>query len=354
METSDLVVEVGNRFGPEAMEGLRLYNRLNENPRPAREVETMWPRWFTENPFGSGMFSVARAGGRVVGFNTFIAAEMRLGGRVLRGGKGEFFAVEPEFRKAVDPGTKTALPFALFSGLLRRAREFGMEAVFMVTNPAASLVNLWLGAKPMKLDYVEYITFFRRPRRALHPNPVRNFVLGLGAVGYTSTRRVMASYSAGSAGQVEPFESFEQVPLSPAEGVNLLINESPGMLAHRFAGHRYWKYLVREPGRPPAAFVFTRFPDDVQLAWWSAVDVGPESFAHLLRQVGERARRDGASNLRVNLPADAAPPGWELARWGFFQRPLQQTVFLYSADPELMAARTALPWRFTNAHVGFY
>lgn len=349
--TPDLVVEIGNQFGPEVMDGLRLYNGLIEDRRPASEVETSWPRWFIANPFGPGLFAVARADGRVVGFCSLIAAEMRIGHRAVRGAKAEFLVVEPEFRKVVDPATRLPLPNALFSGLLRHAHEFGIEAVFSVPSRPALLLHLQAGAKPMKLEFVEYVSFFRRPAKTLDPNPIRDLVLGLGAVGYTTARRALAR-AGRHANLVELFEDFEDVALAPDEGVNLLVNDSPAMLAHRFAGDRHWRYLIREPGDHVAAFVFTRYPDDVRLAWWSSLDVDADAFASLLRQVGQRARRDGASNLRVNLPANAVPPGWELPRWGFVRRPASYTVFVYSADPELMAARTALPWRFTNAHVG--
>lgn len=355
MASAQVQIHVSDEITPDCLAGLRVYAELTQGSCPPSLIER-WLYWYRDNPFGPGLFALAKDGQRVVGVYTLIPIEMWLDGRVVRGAKGEAFGVVPEFRTAVDGQTGVPLPLALIGRLNRAAWDRRVECIVAVSNRAASACHRLCGARLIECPAYAYYTFFQPPRL---PGP-ENRLWRLG--------RSYAAWAASSAlrlaGRCRParlaaqqFQLVSRIQSTPEDnGHDMLLRPSSRMFDFRFPPERHLIYRMVGDGAEPAYLVFTR-PEkgaEVGLRHWSRLTVAPESLAEVLRDVLARCRAAGAASLRMVFPeteASGLPP---LGALGFLRRKEPRDFYLYiSADSDQHQKRT-WQWRLTNAHVGFF
>jgi len=152
-------VEIGDEVTQDVHAGLRLYADATHRSDSARVQE--WLYWLNQNPFGKGVYAVAKHGDDVVGFYALIPVEMRLGDRAMRGAKGEFFAVAPAFRNALVGQRALRVPYALSCELHGAAAGFGIDCIALVATGAAAICHAISGAKTMTYEVDEYRLLFR-------------------------------------------------------------------------------------------------------------------------------------------------------------------------------------------------
>lgn len=349
-------VEITGSDAPGVMDGLRLYRAQTGSAAPDETLRGDWLRWIQGAPSARGACAIARDGERVVGFYALLPTEMYLGGSPVPGAKGEFYAVDPGYRRARAAEGGMPVPFALVALLKRRAPELGIQASFGKTTKGA-FVTMATGARPVEFEHVDYLSLFRpaglgRGRGAA--------LRELGAVAATTLLRGAGAARGaleGAAGAVRQVDAFAPGDVRDAGGRNHLVNPAARALDLRFPADRYAKYVVEGADGRPAHFVFSRprAGGMAQLMDWATLRVPPAVLRALLRRVARDCRRAGAAALHLPIPAAEDDPALGLAGAGFLRaRRGKSVVYVTCATPELARARDEGPWRFTNAHASYY
>ena len=175
MKSRPVTIDIIDEVTSDAVSGLELYANLALGSGSS-DLTEQWLYWFRNNPFGKGLFALAKHRDRVVGIYTLIPVEMRLSGRPAKGAKAEFLAVAPDHRAATVGDVR--LSHALVSELHRRSADWGIEGIFAVVGKTAVRSMLFGGAKPVSYDCREYRTFFARPKTNRYRHRLLNFCVG--------------------------------------------------------------------------------------------------------------------------------------------------------------------------------
>jgi hypothetical protein len=352
-----LQIETVDEPNEDVIRGMLLYRELSGGPATDAIVRQRWPYWFTENPFASGVCSVAKAGGEVVGLSTMIPVRMRFGERGVIGAKGEFVCVRPEFRRAIDTDTGQAAPIALVARTKRRVAERGMAANFSVPTEGAMTVTRLTGGRPLDVAATRYLTRFVTLRGATAKDRLRQ--LGVGLV--EAPRRLRKWGGLDPSVTIEPIDRFEDAELpDPAAGHHLIDPEAT-MLNFRFPSQYYLKWRVRrdsvlvghvvltQPGARPGGGP-GRIVEVMHWAYWP----------------GEAAALRTALAQSINAAAKAKARGWrielaspdaealQLTALGLRGRASRPNLALTTQDSGILQAAQNERWRLTASHRGFY
>jgi hypothetical protein len=339
-------------------EGVRLYGRLTGELSRYRPEEQLrdWLSWFTDNPFGEGPFAVAKANDRVVGFYSYIPLEMRFGARRVKGGKGEFFVVDPEWRNAEEPRTGLSLPLALFRVLREGMRDRGFAATFAVPSRSASLYSLLSGERRLRYSREKYVCSFVDGTDgssvfAWGGRALKRLVAPL--VGAVAQRRWRLDHGY----EVRLLQEFPD-PSSTAgeEDVNEFLAPTARVLNFRFPGRHYLKYGVFNGGDAVGLFAFTRPARNglVRSAYWGCGRLPFASVARVVQDVRRRSRLGGAARLDIEVSPPESPGHFDLSTLGMAHERVDQEAFVACLSEEVNRLGESLPWRFTNCHTGFY
>lgn len=347
-------LQVTDEVTQDVMAGLHLYLRHTREREPVSLVAE-WLYWFEKNPFGKGVFSIAKQEDTVVGFCALIPIQMRLHGRTVKAAKAEFLIVSPDARDVIEPDCKTRLPFAIVRRLHEEAHRWHIEAVLAVATRAASVCHLLAGSKPMVYGSYSYVTYFQMPRVSrLSRHPVLRLGASLAALAYTRSlwgiRHLICQRCDVKPIQLEDIALPQQREAKP----NALINPSKEMLAFRFPADQFLFYQADRGTSIPAYFVFSRprRGATVTLKHWSTLDIDFSSFVGVLARVISDCRMQRARKLELSLPEGRLRAGHALRKLGFFSQRCLKTVYLWSDhrdDVEL----DPQSWELTNAHTGF-
>ncbi|HUU26533.1 MAG TPA: hypothetical protein VM123_01860 [archaeon] len=359
MNTKKISVEITDQITPEVICGLELYARLT-NQSSLRDTVDDWLYWFKDNPFGTGLFAYAKSGGQVVGFYSAIPTEMLLSGELQVGAKGEFFAVDPLFKKTVDISSGLDLPYALAYRLNRAAIEYGFKTTFATARKGAEILLVFTGAKTLKYCKRLFVTYFKPPEIMSRRNPVLKTLYSHYLKVYTSLRRFYFMFRLTEKAETSNFrlqEEYSQDDLIPDRDKNVLFLPSVRMLNFRFPANKYLKYSIEGNNNQPCYLVFTK-PDInrvVELKYWSSGYIPPETLARVIHDVIKRCRKAHAASLGFPVNLDDEDKQSLLKKMGFLETKRTNRAFVFSADKRVMQkCKDPQQWLLTDAHTGYY
>jgi hypothetical protein len=344
----DIHIEIGDQRTPDVDAGFRLYaNLTSHSPDPA--TIRQWLYWYDENPFGKGVYAVAKSGAEVVGFYSLIPVEMQIDGQLVRGAKGECFVVSRNSRKVPFGPQATRLPVALSSELHRAAARFGMACLFLVGTPAAALCHAASGAGTITYDTDQFVMPFWGASGGTFKSRCKAFL----EAGYSATRRRIGAIRRIGArhGSFEIGGIPQKTPTHPG---NLLVSDQAEMLTYRFPATRYLVYSVSDVHDARGLLVFNmpRCGENVCLKHWSREQIPFENMAAVLNDVIRRSRQAGAASVSVVVPRSERDAFVSIRQLGFLHRRSTASVQIYWGGAEPVGP--TLSWRFTNSHKGFF
>ncbi len=349
MGSPDIQIEVGDERTPDVDAGFRLYAQYTSgllDPATFRE----WLYWYDQNPFGKGVYAVAKSGDEVVGFYSMIPAEMRIEGQLVKGAKGECFVVAPGFRKTSYGPRGMKLPLALSAELHSAAAGFGMVCLFLVGTPAAAFCHAMSGAKTIRYDAEEFVIPFGTAGGGTLKSRCKTFLKAR----YVAVRRGVAAIRriGRSRGGFEMGGISGETP--GRSGDNLLVSDGGKMLGYRFPEARYLIYSVPDVHDDRAFLVFSapRCGGSVSLKHWSPQRIPVENAAAVLKDVIRRCRRVKAASVSMVVPSSDKDIIGTIGQLGLLQRRSTASVQIYPSAKEPAAA--SLSWRFTNSHQGWF
>ena len=311
-----LEISVRTQADDDVRHGLWLYGHSVQAFPPGDDEWDRVERWLTlfkNNPFGSGMFIVAKHGpDKVVGLLALIDFEMTVLGAPIHAGKLEFWLLEQEAMRLTLPGSTDQLPLLLFNAMRKHASEAGYDVLLIVSKVA------------------KY--FLRRNTSRYLSVPLVSFSIagqgGLSKLGRTwdrivNKRRVAKLSTALTRIGKESLEFVSVVDTLDQDAFqtepNALTSSSAKMINFRFPPSRYLKVVYgTEAG--PLVFIFTRPAAGfaVHLVHWSGLPSFFAPFAAVLSVVLDRMREAGATSLVIELPAAVLPPDYaQLNAMGF-------------------------------------
>jgi len=337
----------------EVIAGIRVYAALAQQVVSDQDLRHRWLRWNVENPYGPGVFVVAKDGPAVVGMYAVIPVRMRVAGQLIQGGKGEYQAVLPGYLRAIDAETGVYLPTAMCQRAFAEAAKQGIRAIQAIPTEVARFSVFRAGARPVMIPGVNYLAFLRwcnLPRSG--KGRVNPRILSLAGLLATSGLRTISIFSrrTGLAGAVsgEPPQA-----LDPPSGTNQFLAEE--MLLFRFPASDYESVTLNSP-QGKAQFIFTKPHRNsiVRLSHWSPYFLTKAQWTAGLDAVFCVARAARAGAINVKLPRSARVDPSVFRSLGFFGRPYEDAMFVYSAEPELADAMIKGPWTPTHSHIGLY
>jgi len=347
------VIEVSRSVGDRERAGFSLYQRLISFAFDGDYAERS-AYWFTSaNPAGPGaLASAVSAGGEVVGFYTVIPMLMRIGGQTRRGGKGEFFAVEREAAREVDPETGKRLPQALIDRGRAAMFEGGAEVTFGNPGRAALMMARLTSAVALSVE----TTTLRIPLRVRSARGLRDAAKGLAAraVARRRLRPAAAAELGGRPVAVEPVDRFDD-SLEIAEQPNATFVGIADQLNFRFPSPWYHKLVVTAGGQPIGQLAMTepRLGQDVSLRYWSSAPALQSGVGPAIAWAWRRAVRQGATGFTLACPrtvADELTPG---ARSVFGSTSTAvRPMMVHSPDGAVLEAARDGGWWLTAAHQG--
>jgi len=354
MNSPQVTLEISDQVSPDFLAGLRLYAELAMGDASAATIDR-WLYWYRDNPFGPGLYALAKHGPEVVGIYTLIPIEMRLRGQNVLGAKGEAFAVRPEFRAAIDPDTGMPLPLALVCQLNRHAEQRCMHGIVAVSNRAAAACHRFSGATPVEYPAWTCEMFFTPPK----VSPARGRRQWLRARGAWLASGLLRQLGrvCGPRPARGGFQLVDRIT-SAAEGNghDMLLSSSGRMLNFRFPADRHLIYQFHGDGGSAEYLIFSR-PEKGADAWlrhWTTSAIRPAVLAAVVGDVIARCRAARAASLKLVIPEDEAAGFAALGRMGFLRRRQQREFYLYLPSASDERDDRSWRWRFTFAHVGFF
>lgn len=348
MSNPDIHIEIGDQRTADVDAGFRLYASLT-SPSPDPSTIRQWLYWYDQNPFGKGVYAVAKSGQEVVGFYSLIPVEMQIEDQLVRGAKGECFVVSPNFRSAACGPRAIRLPVALSLELHRAAAAFGIACIFLVGTRAAAICHAISGAKTISYDTDQFVMPFWAASGRTFKSRCKVFL----AAGYATTRRGITAIRRIGAhpGCFEIGGIPQKTPTHPG---NLLVSGQRTMLAYRFPATRYLVYSVSDVHDARGFLVFNmpRCGENVCLKHWSREQIPFENMAAVLNDVIRRSRQAKAASVSVVVPRPEKDAFAAIQQLGFLHRRSTASVQIYSGGTEPVAP--TLSWRFTNSHTGFF
>jgi hypothetical protein len=345
-------IEIGNQITPEVHAGFQLFVKHATRPFDAASVR-QWLYWFDKNPYGKGVFAVAKHGNKVVGFYALIPVEMRINDRSVLGGKGEFFVVAPDSRHTIFGQRSLRLPCALSAELHGVAAQYGMECVMLVSTPAAAICHAISGARTMRYDVDQYTMLFRGEQLTAGNLTRKQRCKMFLKVQFTTAQRLLAGIRrlGAKGGHFETVSSLGALP--EPEGTNLLVGNSEKMLAFRFPAEQYLIYSVQDAEGRQAFLVFNspHSGTNVRLKHWSAQNIPFQNVATVFGDVVRRCRRNDAASLSAAIPTSEANHLGPIASLGFRHTQSSASIQVYSGTNDISVDPAC--WRFTQSHIGF-
>ncbi len=361
MPQSSISVRYTRSIDQDVLAGLQLYGRLKTealSPEANQSVED-WLYWFRENPLGAGYFAIAKHDGKVIGFSSLIPVMMRFGERTVRGGKGEFFSVEPAFRRVKDPDTGMLVPMALFTQLRRWAHTQGVSVTFGVPTKAASIFSMLSGGKLIEHSCHRYRIGFGSLAGLSRHHRLIQYGAGpactlLRAVG--KTHMALRYRAAGTSTEWGQVEKFESVSVSADPKSNCVFHPTVDLINFRFPDSHYLKYAIRRDGHDVAQLVFSRprRHGRARLAWWSTLDLPVRDLAAVCDDVLGQCRSLRPSVLEIVWPTGGGPLPWTPRSLGFLRQHTRRSYFVCCEDERLRTDRDARPWEYTGAYASMY
>jgi len=343
---AEIHIEIGNRRSADVDAGFRLYADLTANDADAA---SKWENWYDRNPFGQGVYAVAKHGDAPVGFYSLIPVEMQIAGRPVLGAKGECFVVAPQCRKAVFGSRAMSLPVALSGELHRASKNYGISCIFLVGTPAAAVCHSLAGAKTISYD----VRRFFLPLRSASGQTLGKRCKYVLAARCAAVRRGLAAIRrlGRRRGRFE-FGPLASDSPGSANG-NLLVSDSEAMLEYRFPSAHYLRYSVADVhgGRAFLVFTMPRRGECVSLKHWSPRPIPPENLEAVVADVVRHAHRAKSTMVSIEVPASDNTFLESFQPFGFFHHRAKASVQIYPlGEPSLADASL---WRFTNSHTGF-
>lgn len=351
MDSQNIKIEITQDVTPEVIQGLKLYARLASMDVCVDD----WLYWFEKNPYGSGLHGLVMHREKVVGFYALIPTEMRLGGNILIGGKGEFLAVEPDYRGKCVSGSRMPLAFDLVKTVHREALRYDMEAVIIVADGPAALCHLFSGAKAFEFPCRHFFTFFRSPKH--EKSSVKRALIRSGV--FSIPRAWLTISSAVSGNRKDRFTRVKELKTDDfyrSEGNNRLVCSSSKMLNFRFPDRSYVKYLTSDENRTDY-LIFTR-PDhkrQVILKDWSCLHLQKQEIKGIFRDMFGQCRKYKVESMHLYLPQgdqEISHASHAFCNLGFFSRKYSLKFYLYGSDSIIHSVDTC-SWKLTHAYVGY-
>jgi hypothetical protein len=347
MESPHLVLTITDEFSEDVVAGLKMYRDLTQASASDDEIRANWCRWFCDNPFGRGVFAIAKDRDRLVGFYSLIPSEMQFGNRLVRGGKGEFYAVHPAYRKVKDPVSGMVLPMALLAETKRQAPKFGILAAFGA-RVNMSFTSLITGAKAIPCNSIDYVMYFCPLRTANNRSTLKRLTLRWGAFLVSSLLQAIFRFRKSRAIRAKHFQMSDTLTgeIHPSsEAVNRPVSLSSKMLNYRFPSDRYLKYTVFQGGGSGGELVFSKpeLASNVRLLHWSSLEFSLGIWASIIGDVLQRCYQSKAASLHLSMPKNILPKEQNFAKLGFLRRPKQSVVYISCMDKELEHLRDEHP-----------
>ena len=354
---NSVVLLVRTELSDDVVEGIRLYCRVAGNDFDEGTVRTRWLRWNCQNPHGFGYFVLAKDGDRVVGCYGVIPILMRLGGRNVIGGKGEYQVVDPSYLKATDPTEKCFLPQAIVNRAFREAQAHGIEALHANPSPSAQFSIYKAGALPVKTKIRQYVAFsnarkFAWPGVQAHRRSLLIAIAGRAATAVCRAFFSLARWPSIRRYAVQQGGFPETLPLP--EG-NQALASTREMLDFRYPREDYVLLRLQRAGADVALFVLSRPRRNgmVLLSHWEPWDLPPEQWCAGLNAAFQVCRRSGATLMIADVPA-SVDVGL-LRKTGFLLRQTKTTtLFVFSRNENLCRSRDQGQWCLTNSHLWLY
>jgi hypothetical protein len=348
LEEFRLHVEVTEKFTDDIKECLQIFNKQTGGVEGSAAPDE-WSRWFTDNPYGNGLFSIARDGNRIIGFCSLIPVEMLINKQVIRGAKAEFLFVLPEYRKRKTKNFITPVSVTLLSELYRQSGNFDFELIFGVATKAASGAHLASGMIPMEINLNHYFMLFK-PRDFNEFTFPKKTVYKYGTYylsRFLSTRLnrdLNKDFSfAGSVNELNYRDSA-------TTGKNELLYHSGKMLAFRF---KDGDFLIYKTGDNFFILNKPKENERVFLRHWSSNNIDYSSFATVLKDAANGCRAANARSLNLVFSGKNHRHNIDFSRLGFLNRFSTDVLLFYKSNPSLDLSLDASSWYMTDSHRGF-
>jgi hypothetical protein len=344
-------IEVTDKFTDDVRKCLRIFYEQT----PDSDYSTIpdeWDYWFLKNPYGSGLYSIARDGTKIIGFCALIPIEMTVNNGVIRGAKAEFLFVLPEYRKRKAANLDKPVSVTLLKALYESSINYNFNLIFGVATKAAAKAHLAAGKKPMDLELLHYFTLFK-PRKFREFNKLKAFLYKYGT--YLASgllRKRINKYNGTDFTVLKSIDDIENIDSKPA-GNNALLYHDKKMLNFRFKNGDCLIYQINNTFKDYLIFSKPYSDGRVFLRHWSTLDLTYEIFAAVLKDLYNRCKRSGA--LSVNLVFSGVNNNLKIdfKKLGLMRRKSTDILLLYLSNPELNPSLNAKDWYFTDSHRGF-
>ena len=350
----EIRVDCIDEINDDVIVGLRMYAEATSHDGSSAAIDN-WLYWYHSNPFGKGMFSIAKCDGSLVGIFSLIPVETKWAGRAVPGAKGEALVVVPEHRTSVDPVTGKPLAAALMLQLKDYAFAHETEVVFSVASRDATMSNLMSGLRPVCFPYEHCSTYFSSFKMERFRNPLLQQSAGRFVALGSAACRSFGRCRVGDCGRksFQLVSSMEDVAGNVTQEY-MLIHPTQRMLQFRFRSNQHLIYRVEDADARPAYLVFSMPVPGLptRLKYWPNVQLAPGVVAAVVRDVACRSHCAHATQLMVLLPGQDRTLIELFHRLGYLCRPQKQKVFLaHRNDPRVPEATQ---WGFDFAHYEFY
>ena len=311
-----------------------------------------WSYWFDKNPYGKGLYSIARHGEKIIGFCALIPVEMVVNNSIIRGAKAEFLFVLPDYRKRKAGNLKQPVSVTLLRALYESSYSYSFNLIFGVATKAAAKAHLEAGKKPMDLELLHYFTIFK-PREFREFNRIKGFIYKYGSF-FASVllRNRITAYKDSGFTILKSIDSIENIN-TLLIGENELLYHDRKMLNFRFNKDDCLIYQFENLSKDYLIFSKPFKNGRVFLRHWSSMDLGYEYFASVLKDLFKRCKAAGAQSVNLVFTGVNNNLKIDLTKLGFLKRKSLDILLFYKSNPGLKLSYNAKDWYFTDSHRGF-
>ena len=349
MENYNVSIEVTDKFTNDVRFGLEAFYRLTPNAvydsSPAD-----WERWFLNNPYGHGLYSIARDGDKIIGFCSLIPVPMVINKEIVKGAKAEFLFILPEYRKRTAVNIKNPVSVALLSELYQKSFDYGYNLIFGVATEAAAKAHLLAGKKPMELDILHYFTFFK-PREFKEFGKVKNTLYKYTSYTASSLLRNKLALAKGMNFSIlKNIDSIKNINPEITEKDELIYHEKK-MLEFRFTEENSLVYEVKGPNY----LIFSKPYKNgkVFLRHWTSPDIDEKYYISVFKDLIVKCKEVGAASLSLTFSGVNNNIDINFSKFGFLSRKSKDILLLYKSNPELKFSYNQSGWSFTDTYRGF-
>ena len=351
MENYNVNIEVTDKFTDDVSFCLETFRSLTPNALYDSSPGE-WKRWFQKNPYGNGLYSIAKDGNKIIGFCSLIPVPMVIDKKIIKGAKAEFLFILPEYRKRTAVNIKHPVSVALLSQLYQKSGDYGFNLVFGVATKAASKAHLLAGKKPMELNILHYFTFFK-PRDFKEFGNIKNTLFKYSS--FTASAMLRKKLSLAKSTGFSILKNIDSIKnINPQiTGKDELIYNDRKMLNFRFTPENSLVYEINNQNKDFLIFSKPYKNAKVFLRHWSSLSLSAEHFAPVFKDLFKKCKETGAGSLNISFSGTNNNPGINFSKFGFLSRKSKDILLLYKSNPDLKFSYDQDDWSFTDTYRGF-